>query len=97
MTFDLVIRNGTVVDGTGAPGRVADVAISDGVVTHVGGDDGATVDGPARQEIDADGAHLAEAGVQRPNTTWTYLVNDNPFSSGLEETFKGLVKLVRRR
>ena len=53
---DLVIRNGTVVDGTGAPGRVADVAISDGVVTHVGGDDGAAVDGPARQEIDADGA-----------------------------------------
>ena len=53
---DLVIRNGTVVDGTGAPGRVADVAISDGVVTHVGGDDGTAVAGPARQEIDADGA-----------------------------------------
>ena len=53
---DLVIRSGTVVDGTGAPGRVADVAISDGVVTHVGGDDGTAVDGPARQEIDADGA-----------------------------------------
>ncbi|MDU0289355.1 accessory Sec system translocase SecA2 [Saccharothrix longispora] len=51
----------------------------------------------AKVQIDADGAHLAEAGVQRPNTTWTYLVNDNPFSSGLEETFKGLVKLVRRR
>jgi preprotein translocase subunit SecA len=51
----------------------------------------------AKVTIDADGAHLAEAGVQRPNTTWTYLVNDNPFSSGLEETFKGLVKLVRRR
>ncbi|MEU4806447.1 accessory Sec system translocase SecA2 [Actinosynnema sp. NPDC023587] len=51
----------------------------------------------AKVKIDAEGAHLAEAGVQRPNTTWTYLVNDNPFSSGLEETFKGLVKLVRRR
>ena len=46
---DLVIRSGTVVDGTGAPGRVADVAITDGVVTHVGGDDGPHVDGPARQ------------------------------------------------
>ncbi|MFI9818127.1 accessory Sec system translocase SecA2 [Saccharothrix variisporea] len=51
----------------------------------------------AKVKIDEEGAHLAEAGVQRPNTTWTYLVNDNPFSSGLEETFKGLVKLVRRR
>ncbi len=53
---DLVIRSGTVVDGTGAPGRVADVAITDGVVTHVGGDDGSVrVDGPARHEVDADG------------------------------------------
>ncbi|WP_309117810.1 accessory Sec system translocase SecA2 [Saccharothrix sp.] len=51
----------------------------------------------AKVQIDEEGAHLAEAGVHRPNTTWTYLVNDNPFSSGLEETFKGLVKLVRRR
>lgn len=51
----------------------------------------------AKVKIDEDGAHLADAGVMRPNTTWTYLVNDNPFSSGLEETFKSLVKLVRRR
>jgi len=27
MTFDIVIENGLVVDGTGAPGRVADVGI----------------------------------------------------------------------
>ncbi len=48
---DLVIRGGTVVDGTGAPARTADVAITDGVVTEVG-----RVDGAARQAIDADGA-----------------------------------------
>ena len=48
---DLVIRAGTVVDGTGVPARSADVAISDGVVTEVG-----KVEGPARREIDADGA-----------------------------------------
>jgi N-acyl-D-aspartate/D-glutamate deacylase len=48
---DLVIKGGTVVDGTGASGRTADVAISDGVVTEVG-----TVDGRARTTIDADGA-----------------------------------------
>ena len=28
--FDLVIRNGTVIDGTGDPGRIADVALRDG-------------------------------------------------------------------
>ena len=47
---DLVIRGGTVVDGTGADATTADVAISDGVVTEVG-----AVDGPATREIDADG------------------------------------------
>ncbi len=47
---DLVIRGGTVVDGTGAERRVADVAIDDGVITAVGGDIG-----PGRREIDATG------------------------------------------
>ncbi len=48
---DLVIRGGTVIDGTGAPRRLADVAISDGVVTAVG-----AVEGTGRREIDASGA-----------------------------------------
>jgi N-acyl-D-aspartate/D-glutamate deacylase len=47
---DLVIRGGTVVDGTGADARTADVAITDGIVTEVG-----SVDGPATEELDADG------------------------------------------
>jgi N-acyl-D-aspartate/D-glutamate deacylase len=45
---DLVIRGGTVVDGTGAEPRVADVAIDGGKVTSVG--KGA---GPGRREVDA--------------------------------------------
>ncbi len=36
--FELVIRGGTVVDGTGAPARMADVAIDGGVITEVGPD-----------------------------------------------------------
>ena len=48
---DLVIKGGSVVDGTGAPARTADVAITDGVVTEVG-----TVKGKAREKVDADGA-----------------------------------------
>ncbi|GMU77238.1 MAG: amidohydrolase [Acidimicrobiia bacterium] len=47
---DLVIRAGTVVDGTGAPATTADLAITDGVIVEVG-----RVDGPARRTIDADG------------------------------------------
>ena len=48
---DLVIRGGTVVDGTGGPARVADVAISDGLVVAIGADVGA-----GRRTLDADGA-----------------------------------------
>ncbi|MEQ8841519.1 MAG: amidohydrolase family protein [Acidimicrobiales bacterium] len=55
---DLIIRGGNVVDGTGAPARTADVAITDGVVTEVG-----EVDGSATREIDADGALVAPGFV----------------------------------
>jgi N-acyl-D-aspartate/D-glutamate deacylase len=36
MDGDIVIRGGTLVDGTGAPGRPADVAIRDGRIVDVG-------------------------------------------------------------
>ena len=52
--FDVVIRGGTVVDGTGAPPRTADVAIADGRVVAVGDRD--EVSGAAAREVDADGA-----------------------------------------
>lgn len=50
-SHDLVIRQATVVDGTGAPTRTADVAVTDGVITEVG----AAVAGRGRREIDAEG------------------------------------------
>ena len=36
MSAEIVIRGGTVVDGSGAPGRAADVAIAGGVITEIG-------------------------------------------------------------
>jgi N-acyl-D-amino-acid deacylase len=50
MTHDLVIRNGTVIDGTGTPGQVADVAIDAERVSAVG-----TVNERGQREIDAEG------------------------------------------
>ena len=45
---DLIVRNGTLIDGTGAEPRPADVAIEDGAVVEVGSNLGR-----AREEIDA--------------------------------------------
>ena len=47
---DLVIRGGTLIDGTGAPARTGDVAITEGRITELG-----RVSGPARRTLDADG------------------------------------------
>ena len=46
---DLVIRNGTVIDGTGAERRTGDVAVSDGVITEVGVVDPAREPGISRR------------------------------------------------
>ncbi len=49
---DLIIRNGTVVDGTGAPRRTADIAIVGDRIVAVGD---VSAHEPATREIDASG------------------------------------------
>jgi N-acyl-D-amino-acid deacylase len=48
--FDLVIRNGRIVDGSGAPGFVGDVAVQGDRIAAVG-----KIEGVGRREIDAAG------------------------------------------
>jgi N-acyl-D-amino-acid deacylase len=60
--LDLLIRGGTVVDGSGAPGRRADLAIADGKVVAIG-----AIDQPAHRAIDADGLIVAPGFVD-PHT-----------------------------
>ncbi len=55
---DLVIRGGTVVDGTGAPRFVADVAVDGGIITAMG-----QIRASGREEIDASGKIVAPGFV----------------------------------
>jgi len=48
--FDIVLRGGTVLDGSGSEGFIADVAVKDGRIAKVG-----TVTGTGAEEIDAKG------------------------------------------
>ncbi|MGA3147273.1 MAG: hypothetical protein ABSF33_07325, partial [Acidimicrobiales bacterium] len=52
--LDYVIRNGLVVDGTGAPARQADVGISNGRIAAVG-----QIDEKGAIELDAEGLVVA--------------------------------------
>ena len=57
MAYDIIIKGGTVVDGTGLPGYRADLAISDGRIAAIG-----EVNGEAAIEvIDAEG-HVVAPG-----------------------------------
>jgi N-acyl-D-amino-acid deacylase len=55
---DLVIRNGTIVDGTGTARFTGDIAMRDGKLTQVGGKAGA-----AKRELDASGALVTPGWV----------------------------------
>jgi N-acyl-D-aspartate/D-glutamate deacylase len=55
---DIVIRGGTIIDGTGKAAFSGDVAIADGKITAVGGKQG-----PAKREIDANGLMVTPGWV----------------------------------
>ena len=62
MSRDLVIRQGNIVDGTGAEAYIGDVAIDGNVITQVG-----QVDGKGTREIDAEG-HAVTPGFMDLHT-----------------------------
>ncbi|HEY6599587.1 MAG TPA: amidohydrolase family protein, partial [Pseudomonadales bacterium] len=60
--FDLIIKGGRVVDGSGADARVADVGISNGAIAAIG-----ALGGDARQIVDAQGRIVAPGFID-PHT-----------------------------
>ncbi len=87
MTYDVVIRGGTIVDGTGADRFAGDVAIDDGRIAAVGG----KLEGD--RVIDADGAIVAPGWVDvhthyDGQATWDDQL-DPSFSNGVTTLVMG--------
>lgn len=85
--LDLVIKNGMVVDGTGASRRVADVGIEAGRITGIGRIDGAS----ARRVIDAEGLVVAP-GLIDAHTHYDPQLTLDPFASS--SCFHGVTSVV---
>lgn len=67
--YDIVIKHGTVVDGTGTPRSIADVAIEKGVIKKIGNLEGAA----ARTTLDAPNLIVAPGFIDVGNHADTYL------------------------
>src|SRR5215207_5218580 len=63
--LEYLIQGGTLVDGTGTPGRQADVGVRDGRIVAVG--DPGSIDEPATETIDAAGL-VVSPGFVDPHT-----------------------------
>lgn len=75
MAHDLVIRGGFIVDGTGAPGRQGDLAVSGGRIAEVG-----TVSGRGTREVDAGGLVVAPGFID-PHTHYDAQLTWDPSAS----------------
>ena len=87
MAYDLVIRGGTVIDGTGAGRRRADVAVMGDRIVAIGPD----VDGRGDEEIDAEG-HVVAPGFVDGHTHLDAQMFWDPF--GTSPCWHGVTSVV---
>jgi N-acyl-D-amino-acid deacylase len=78
MAYDLLIKNGRIVDGSGMPSFRGDVAVKDGRIVELG-----KLSGPAGRTIDADGRAVAPGFVDNhchydAQVTWDPLCTFSP-------------------
>ena len=81
MAFDIVIENGLVVDGTGAPGRQADVGLAGKQIAAIGDLEGA----PAARRLDAAGCVVAPGFIDIHNHSDLALLADGRAESMIRQ------------
>ena len=78
--YDIVIRNGRVLDGAGNPPIFADVAIRDGRFARIG-----VVTGRGRQEIDAAGRYVSPGWIDMMDQSGAALLENGLAENKLQE------------
>src|SRR5438132_9403710 len=77
--YDLVIRNGRVLDGAGNPWILADVAIKDGRFVRIG-----KIDGKGKREIDATGRYMSPGWIDMLDQSGGVLLKNGLAESKLQ-------------
>src|SRR5215471_8181685 len=75
MAYDLLIRNGTIVDGTSAPRYRADIAVTNGRIVEIG-----AIRDSAKHTIDASGLVVAPGFID-PHTHYDAQIDWDPLVS----------------
>jgi len=88
---DLLVKGGTVVDGTGAPSRVADVGIRGDRIAFVG--DAASANVTARRTLDATGLVVAPGFID-PHTHTTGDLSSAERHANLDYLMQGVTTVV---
>lgn len=87
--YDLLIKNGTIIDGTGRPMYRADIGIRDGVIIALG----ELINERGEKEIDASGKYVTPGFIDVNNHADTYWqIFKNPYQESL--LYQGVTTIV---